>query len=207
MGNQNGHQNGNAMKDLADWLTETEAAEKFGKSTRWLRRLCERGEGPERRERQRDGVRPEPVYNPDDVSRLSTTRPHVMGPGSALTPRNPDTLPDVRTLPPVLEELALVLCERLKEPPRKIPARWVDLEAASARTGLSVRFLRRLIAARSLKSIRDKVTKVLERDLDNLDIADIEDVQMSRTGGRAAADNLDSVDNADQIVQKAGGRG
>ncbi len=185
----NAHNPPHTTQGLSSWLTEPEAAERLRISERTLRRRCERGEGPERRERQRDGVRPEPVYNPDDVARLAAAPPVVMADESALAPRVPDIWPDPRKLPPVLEELAVVLRQRLQEPPPKSPARYHTLKAASARTGLSVAFLRRLIADGRLKALRDRALKVLEADLDNLDKV------------------LDKADAVGQIVQKAAGRG
>ena len=72
--------------NLESWLTETEAADMMRISTRTLRRRCVEGDGPERRERQRPGARPEPVYNPDDVARLSATKPVVFSPARHLRP-------------------------------------------------------------------------------------------------------------------------
>jgi len=74
---------------LETWLTEEEAAARLGISERTLRRKTAAGEGPEKRERQRAGLRPESVYNPDDVARLAAPAQPVFAPGSAIAPRTP----------------------------------------------------------------------------------------------------------------------
>jgi len=160
------------MTDLSTWLTESEAAERLGMSERTLREHCKEGKGPERRMRKREGLKPQPVYNPEDVDRLAASPPAVFSSNSALTPRV--QIPAGLMAPgSPLEQLVKLLANRLQEPPPRPPARWLDLRAANARTGLSVALLRRLIAAGRLKAIRDRSIKVLQADLDNLeDLAD-----------------------------------
>jgi len=65
---------------LSDWYPEEEAARRMGMSTRTLRRMSARKVGPERRLRPRDGRKPEPVYNPQDVDKRASvqTPPYVV---------------------------------------------------------------------------------------------------------------------------------
>jgi len=154
--------------NLESWLTETEAADMMRISTRTLRRRCVEGEGPERRERQRPGARPEPVYNPEDVARLAATKPVVFSPSSSLAPRPPETLPVLNAL----EQLAALLHSRMLSPPRP-PARWLTLKQARETTGLSIALLKRLIAAGHLRVLRDGAVKVLQADLDVLDNVEV----------------------------------
>lgn len=153
---------------LESWLTEAEAAELLRMSTRNLRRLSAEGTGPERQKRERPGVRPEPVYNPDDVARLAATKPVVFAPSSSLAPRPPETLPVLNAL----EQLASLLHSRMLSPPRP-PARWLTLKQARETTGLSIALLKRLIAAGHLRVLRDGALKVLQADLDGLDNVEV----------------------------------
>lgn len=194
------------MTDLSTWLSEPETAARLGISTRTLQRKCAAGEGPERRERQKPGVRPEPVYNPDDVARLAAFPPAVFSRDSAIVPRTGGEI----TVPPgsIIEQLAAALHKRLQEPPPRPPARWLDLRSASARTGLSVAFLRRLIASGRLKAIRDRSIKVLQCDLDNLDNLDNSDIFfVGMAVGKTHRDNFDTLSELSRSVVngKAGG--
>jgi len=150
--------------NLESWLTESEAADMMQISTRTLRRRCAEGDGPEKRERQRPGARPEPVYNPEDVARLDATKPAVFAPSSSLAPRPPEMPPALNAL----EQLAALLHSHLLSPPRP-PARWLTLKQARETTGLSIALLKRLIAAGHLRVLRDGAIKVLQSDLDSLD--------------------------------------
>jgi hypothetical protein len=187
------------MTDLSTWLTESEAAECLGISIRTLQRKCAAGEGPERRERQRPGRKPEPVYNPEDVDRLATSPPAVFSSNSAIAPRVGN---DIAPPGSIIEQLAAALHKRLQEPPPRPPARWLDLRAASARTGLSVALLRRLIASGRLKVVRDRSLKVLQSDIDNLDNSDMELVKIGGIVGMTYRDNFDKAVGIDGIVGK-----
>lgn len=153
---------------LETWLTEDEAAARMGISVRTLRRKAAAGDGPEKRDRPRRGLRPEPVYNPDDVARLAEPPPAVFAPSSQIGLRAPEGL---IAHPPQLsafEQLASLLHSRVLAQGRP-PARWLTLKQAREATGLSVTLLRRLIASGALRAIRDGALKVLESDLANLD--------------------------------------
>lgn len=65
---------------------------------------------------------------------------------------------------------------------------WLTLSEASKHSGLSIAFLRRLIASKKLKAIRDRAVKVSRRDLDNLD--HLADLAESSARLSAAADAL-----------------
>jgi len=168
---------------LEAWLTEDDAAERLNISVRTLRRKTAAGEGPEKRERRRPGVRPEAVYNPDDVARLALTPPTVFAPTSQIGLRAPELQ---KAAPPqiaVFEQLASLLHTRVLAQPRPT-ARWMTMKQAAEATGLSVTLIRRLIASGRLRAIRDGALKVLEADLANLDnVAELAGLAVTRSAG------------------------
>ncbi len=151
---------------LADWLTEEETALRLEKNPRTLREWANKGKGPERKFRQRPGAKSEPVYNPADVARLAAPPPFVMPDESG---GRPDSQALTRHIPKLQEQYATIVIRSVEAAPPRKPAVWVDLKTASGLTGFSVRFLRLLIHAGLLKSVRDGRTKVAEADLADLD--------------------------------------
>jgi excisionase family DNA binding protein len=155
--------------DLSGWITKPDAARSLGISERTLDRRCDAGEGPERRERSRTGMKPEPVFNPDDVERLAAPRAHVMpAQSAALSPLPIPTSADALSM--VLDRIAAAVENRLGEARPEPLALYLDLRQASDYTGLSLAFLRRLIADGKLPAVRDRAIKVARRDLDNLSV-------------------------------------
>jgi hypothetical protein len=163
--------------DLSDWLTRSEAARALGVNEHTLRRMTERGEGPERRDRPRPGRKPEPLYNPDDVDRLvaAKTPARVMATEALATTPDGQLTPGAQQLLAILERMAASLAQRPE--PRALAAPeadrgpWTTLKAASAQSGLSARLLRRLVAAGELPAIRDRAIKVRLGDVSNLSTA------------------------------------
>src|SRR4051794_8322581 len=64
-------------EDLSDWYTEQQASDKLGLPLRTFQRLISEGKSrkfqyaPEKRERRREGKRPEPVFSPTEVDALA----------------------------------------------------------------------------------------------------------------------------------------
>lgn len=162
------------MTDLSTWYPKPEAARRMGISERTLDRRCESGSGPERRERPRPGLKPEPVYNPDDVERLATPKAHVMPADVAIPVDERSPVPVARPsspdlLPALLDRVGSAVESWLAETrPPVPPALYLTLPQASAYTGLTVALLRRLVKAGKLAAIRDRAVKVRRADLENL---------------------------------------
>jgi hypothetical protein len=163
------------MTDLSTWLNKPEAAARLGISERTLDRRCDAGEGPERRERPRAGLKPEPVCNPDDGERLAapkahvlpaeTTAPRIIGNDISIPPR-----PSGDVIPALLDRVAGAVEWWMAETrPAPHIALYLTLPQASAYTGLTVAMLRRLIRTGRLASIRDRALKVRRVELDKLD--------------------------------------
>jgi len=161
--------------DLSNWLTKAEAATHLQISERTLDRRCDAGTGPERRERPRPGLKPEPVFNPDDVARLAAPKAHVMPPADFGI--EPATLPaparkhesQIARQPAPNDVLSLVL-DRIAgamEAKMQPPALYLTLPEARAYSGLSLALLRRHVKQGKLPSILDGATKVRRVDLDN----------------------------------------
>lgn len=154
--------------DLSAWMTKAEAAARLGCSERTMDRLTATGAGPERRLRPRQGAKPEPVYNPEDVERLApAASPAVVpytGPLNGLAA--PQTSNAAETGFALLVSAMQTLADRVG--PRRPLAAFLTIKEASAYSGLSQAFLRRLARARVLPSVRDGALKVRRIDLDNL---------------------------------------
>lgn len=165
--------------DLSTWLSRAEAAARLGISERKLERLDAKGQGPERRERPRAGMRPEIVYNPEDVDleRMAAPKLHVMPERWEAENRSPALVNGsseitIADLQAASSQLAVVdrLAERLAVwlPPRP-PVPYLTLREAAARRGLSVTLIRRLVRDGKLPAIVDGSVKVLQSDVDQLD--------------------------------------
>lgn len=172
------------MTDLSSWLTKAETCERLGISPRTLDRRCEDGTGPQREDRPRTGKKPEAVYNPDDVERLSAPKPHVMAENSALMPRPVPAPQSSEVLPLLLDRIALAVERRAPEPAPIPPALYLTLPQASAYTGLTMAFLRRLIKEGQLQAVRDVSLKMRKIDLDNLANLTGASGQMTELAGR-----------------------
>lgn len=154
--------------DLSAWMTKAEAAAILGCSERTLDRLTAAGVGPERRLRPRQGAKPEPVYNPEDVERLAPAAAPAVVPYNG--PVNGHAAPQLSN--PAETGFALLvsamqtLADRVG--PRRPLAAFLTIKEASAYSGLSQAFLRRLVREGALPAVRDVAIKVRRADLDNL---------------------------------------
>lgn len=158
--------------NLGDWLTEPEAAKRLGISWRTLLRRVAKGEGPERQMRPRKGAKPEPVYNPRDVERMSAQRAVVVRPEMLPRPERPmgQEIAVAPIFMAVLDRLAGAL-EKFAPPPAKPEVKaWMTPGEASAYLGLSEGLIRRLIRDGKLPRFREARGYVVAKvHLDNID--------------------------------------
>lgn len=167
---QSGHHHGEIVRkpsagpDLGLWLTKKEAADALGMSERTLDRLCDKKQGPERRDRPvAGGGRPEAVYNPDDVERIRAAKVgQVIAAASPLMPLG-DAFAPVKDAGLAIERVALAIADRIAPPDR-----WLTLDDAAAHKGLSRALILRLVKAGVLPAIRDRAIKVRQSDLDKI---------------------------------------
>lgn len=146
------------------WLLKKEAAERLGVSERTLERLIADGKITQSHRRV-PGRRPLAVVNPADIERLEaeTVKPIVVNDSSGSGSKA------LATRANVLPMLAGLVAAMGQQQPNKL---FLNLEEASALSGLSQAFLRRLIRDGKLAAVRDVSLKVsranLERFADNL---------------------------------------
>src|SRR5579862_580896 len=79
-------------ESLVLWPTIQEAVQLLGISPRSIRRRAQEGK-LELRARPRQGKKPEPVVNPDDIAKLSAQRPHIVT-IDAVDENTPETVPN-----------------------------------------------------------------------------------------------------------------
>ena len=162
------------LTDLTSWLTKSAAAARLSISERTLDRITSEGKprnaayGPDLAKSE------EPVYRPEDVEALerAASPPMVFGPGDSIPGLD---LPALRSeIPPALRavldlvgQLAAIAGKPAEQaqPPRL----FLTIRQARDYTGLSDRFLRRLIHSGELPALKDGCCWKLRRlDLDNL---------------------------------------
>lgn len=164
------------MADLANWLTEPEAARRLGISTATLYRRCTAGTGPERKMRPRGhGRKPEPVYNPDDVAEMAAPKGFVLPPGVSppVAPIERPVAPTAVDLTPFALALERVLLARIPAPPPALPAPKPYITAAEVgeQIGVSEKLVVRLVSKGAWPGFRDgKVWKLKSSDICNLDV-------------------------------------
>jgi predicted DNA-binding transcriptional regulator AlpA len=164
------------MADLSHWLTEPEAARILGISTATLYRKVAAGTAPERKMRPRgNGLKPEPVYNPNDVAAMAAPKPHVM-PRGAQIPTEPlerTAAPAVVDLTPIAMALERVLLARIPPPmiPPPAPKPYVTAAEVGESLGISEKLVHRLVSKGVWPGFRDgKVWKLKTSDICNLDV-------------------------------------
>jgi len=180
------------------WLTQREALDvleeappelRIGKSERSLTRYARDGE-VKTMQRSRPGRPPETLYCREDLERLTAHRAYLMeatNAPSALVPVAPAGI-----AASVTQALAIIEAVRSTNAVQAQPSppvqAWLDLEAASAHSGLSARLLRKLVREGLLAALRDgKAWKVHREDLDNLrprGLAAAKEIARSAGGGK-----------------------
>ena len=150
-----------AVKEKADWLTKHEAAKLIGTSERSIERLVQSGKITQRYLRV-TGRRPIAILDPGDVETIrqetvAKVPPPVVetGTAKALT-----TVPSRGT--DVIAIMAALSAAGSQ------PKLFLTLREASAVSGLTVAYLKRLIESGKLKHVRDRGMKVRRADLQKL---------------------------------------
>jgi hypothetical protein len=153
--------------DYSTWLTKKQAAETIGVSTKAIERYVHRKK-LEQRFRRQPGRSDVVVFHPEDVARLARTRrpepvPFVMpeatenGQGQQLA-----------RVAPAADDLLRRALVAVGAIPAKTTALFLTLPEASAVSGLTQAYLRRLIAKKKLRAIRDVGWRIRRRDLEAL---------------------------------------
>ena len=164
-----------SQPDLSTWLSEDQVSNQLGISSRQLRR--ERSENRwNTRERTRPGRKPEVVYNPAEVEArmpppVQTLMKAAPAPTHLDNPAPTSGLSaELAGLPPITWPAIIDLVESLAQRNKPAdPTLYVRLDEASRITGLTVAYLKRLIKAGSLRSIKDIAIKVRRTDLAEMD--------------------------------------
>jgi Helix-turn-helix domain len=176
------------------WLTKARAASTIGVTTKTIERLAREGHLRQARWQRPTGGPALVVYHPDDVAKVAAERPprRVSGivvpagdapfqtPRSVVIPPNgngnghgdPSALAiPAPALPPTedLFRLLVTAAQRvMSEKTSQTPALFVTLAEASAVTGLSQAYLKRLIEAKILPAVRDVGWRIRRKDLEQL---------------------------------------
>jgi hypothetical protein len=180
-----------AETDLSAWLLIADAARVIGCSKRTVERLGHTRK-LEQRLRPQEGTPPVAVYNPDDVARIAAERrpapaPFVLpsdlhsrsangnGPAHEALSRVPNA--GIKIIPgdDLIRGLALLISKALQSPPSPpvaesvaVSTTYLTLPEASALTGLTVTFLRRMLKLGTLTGIKDRGWKIRRKDLEAL---------------------------------------
>ena len=157
---------------IDDWYTKSQAAAFLKISEKTIERLASKGE-IRRATRKRPGVRPLPVYDPDDLQQIRDSqipRVEIVSQAepqhrSALVPRAVDLLPSL------LQNLL----------PSDLPLRdklFLTVKEASRFAGLPQATIRRLIRAAKIPAVKAGGWRIKRSDLEQLDsrhFADLSD--------------------------------
>jgi excisionase family DNA binding protein len=164
------------LRDLARWLTKHQAADAIGVSTKTIEQWAKEKILQQARYRRPTGGPAIAVYHPSDVARLAAERrgaesepfllPADAAPSGAqeLVPVSPAGAASDDVLRAVFAAALRAVTSQKSE---KL-ALFVTVEEASAVTGLSQRYLRRLIKDGTLEAVRDRGWRVRRRDLEKL---------------------------------------
>ena len=154
---------------LKDWLTKTEAAAFLRVSEKTVERLATKGD-VRRTTRKRHGVRPLPVYNPDDLQKVKdsqTAQVQVVpqaeaGQTQALAPRV--------DLPSFLQSLVNGADVPLRD---KL---FLSVKEATRFSGLPESTIRRLLRSGKLPGVKTGGWRIKRSDLEQVDLRHIEDM-------------------------------
>lgn len=140
----------------AEWISKEDAAAILKTSTRSVERMAAAGK-LETTKRQRPGKSPETLYRTNDVMRLTPQAFEMPRAESAVA-----TTPTAAATAPPSDAIAMLgaLLATMQENPRRsapdTPRPWIGIEEASAISGLSRGFLRRLCTAGLIEAVRDQ---------------------------------------------------
>ena len=149
------------LDPLDDWLIKTQAAAFLQVSEKTIERLATKGD-VRRATRKRPGVRPLPVYDPDDLQKIKDSQiPRVEIISQAEAPQIPALAPSV-DLPPFLQTLF----------PSDLPLRdklFLTIKEAARFAGLPQATIRRLIHAGKLPAAKAGGWRIKRSELEQLE--------------------------------------
>ena len=154
------------MKDtIDDWFTKSQAAAFLKLSEKTVERLAAKGQ-IHRASRKRPGVRPQRVYDPDDLQKIKDSQvASVEIVSQAEAPQQqPALVPRVDLLPSLLQNLFPA--------PDLIPLRhklFLTLKEAARFAGLPQATIRRLIHAAKLPAVKAGGWRIKRSDLEQID--------------------------------------
>ena len=152
---------------LDDWLIKTQAAAFLQVSEKTIERLATKGD-VRRATRKRPGVRPLPVYDPDDLQKIKDSqipRVEIIG-GSTAAAR---ARPRVDLLPSFLQTLF----------PSDLPLRdklFLTIKEAARFAGLPQATIRRLIHAGKIPAVKAGGWRIKRSELEKLDLGHLVDL-------------------------------
>ena len=171
------------MKDtIEDWFTKSQAAAFLQLSEKTVERLAAKGQ-IHRASRKRPGVRPQRVYDPDDLQKIKDSQiPRVEIVSKAEAPPPSALVPRADLLPSLLQKLL---------PPSDLPLRdklYLTIKEAARYAGLPQATIRRLIRAAKLPAVKAGGWRIKRSDLETLDpghLVDLSDkpVSIAQTKG------------------------
>ena len=161
------------MKDtIDDWFTKSQAAAFLQLSEKTVERLAAKGQ-IHRASRKRPGVRPQRVYDPDDLQKIKDSQiPRVEIVSQAEAPQQqPALVPRADLLPSLLQNLF--------PPSDFLPLRdklFLTLKEAARFAGLPQATIRRLIHSAALPAVKAGGWRIKRSDLEQLDCGHLTDV-------------------------------
>ena len=146
-----------------DWFTKSQAAATLQVSEKTIERLATKGD-IRRATRKRPGVRPLPVYDPDDLQKIKDSQiPRVEIISQAEAPQQrPALVPRADLLPSLLQTLF----------PSDLPLRdklFLTIKEAARFAGLPQATIRRLIHAAAIPAVKAGGWRIKRSDLEQLD--------------------------------------
>jgi excisionase family DNA binding protein len=174
--------------DYATWLTKAQAAEAMGVTPKTVERFVHDGKIQHTRWQPGGRGPTRVVYHPDDVARVAAERqrgplPPFLVPGPPVAPTNGNGHQALARVPADLttsslsqtggagEEFFRVLVAaavRVRSETSQTSVAFLTITEASAFTGLTQAFLKRMIAQGTLTAIKDRGWKIRRKDLEAL---------------------------------------
>ena len=164
---------------LDDWFTKSQAASVLRVSEKTIERLATKGE-IRRATRKRPGVRPSPVYCPEDLDRVKNaqTPPAVVMPPQAEAGGVPALAPRTGELSAFLQSLITGADVPLRD---KL---FLNVKEATRFSGLPESTIRRLLRSGKLPGVKTGGWRIKRSDLEQLNlrhIADMSDTSVLNT--------------------------
>ena len=156
---------------LDDWFTKSQAAAFLQLSEKTIERLAAKGD-LRRATRKRSGIRPLPVYDPDDLQKIKDEQIPRVEIVAQADPKQqqPALVPRADLLPSLLQTLF---------PSDNLPLRdklFFTLKEAARFAGLPQATIRRLIHAAKLPAVKAGGWRIKRSDLEQIDARHITDL-------------------------------